>query len=382
MIFIIFSITLIYVLLIGRLSWGFDRITPFELTDLKPKTRFTVIIPFRNEEKNLPYLLKSIATLNYPNTYFQIIFVDDESTDHSHVRIQDYFNEHLQNLSNDAQFDIKILHNVRVTASPKKDAITLGISKAKYDWIVTTDADSILPKYWLDAFDECIQKKDSNFIAAPVMYLQSNGFLKNFQHLDILSLQAATIGSFGINKPFLCNGANLAYKKLLFIKVNGFQGNDDIASGDDVFLLEKSTRLNALKVHYLKCKQAIVSTKAVDSHSQLIEQRVRWAAKTSAYKNLFGKLSGFVILIQNALLIFGLLLFTIGIVSGKELFYVFLIKIGCDFLLIYKSAVFFDQKKPLLFYIPAALYYPFFSVYVAFIAFFKGYHWKGRRYRH
>lgn len=382
MIFIIFSITLIYVILIGGLNLGFDRVKPFELTDLKPKTRFTVIIPFRNEEKNLPELLQSVSTLNYPKAYFQIIFVDDESADHSQALIHNYFNEQLQTVYNGAQFDIKILPNVRTTASPKKDAITLGISKAKYEWIVTTDADSILPKYWLDAFDECIQKKDSNFIAAPVTYLQSDGFLKNFQHLDILSLQAATIGSFGIKKPFLCNGANLAYKKQLFRQVNGFHGNAKIASGDDVFLLEKATRLNPSKVDYLKCKQAVVSTKAVNSHSQLIEQRVRWAAKTSAYKNLFGKLSGFVILLQNGLLICSIFLSAIGIVSWKELFYLFLIKIGCDFLLIYKSTLFFDQKKPLLFYIPAALYYPFFSVYVAFIAFFKGYQWKGRRYRH
>jgi hypothetical protein len=69
--------------------------------------------------------------------------------------------------------------------------------------------------------------------------------LHHFQQLDIASLQGATIGSFGINKGFMCNGANFVYQ-ILFQELNGFHGNDTIASGDDVFLLQKRL-LNSLK---------------------------------------------------------------------------------------------------------------------------------------
>jgi hypothetical protein len=64
--------------------------------------------------------------------------------------------------------------------------------------------------------------------------------LDHFQQLDLTSLQGATIGSFGLNKAFMCNGANFAYTKSLFEKLNGFDGNNKIASGDDVFLLQKA----------------------------------------------------------------------------------------------------------------------------------------------
>lgn len=377
MILIIVSITVVYVLLIGSFSLGFDRVKRFELSGLKPKTRFSIIIPFRNEEQNLPALLKSISTLNYPKDFFEIIFVDDDSEDASVQTISDYSNTHLTF----SLCERSLLKNIRVTNSPKKDAITLAISKAKYEWIVTTDADSVLPKYWLDSFDEFIQKQNPDLIVAPITYANTSGFLQNFQLMDVLSLQGATIGGFGLKKPFLCNGANLAYKKQLFKMMKGFLGNSDIASGDDVFLLEKATRNKLATVKYLKCKDAIVYTSAVTSRTDLVEQRVRWAAKSGAYKNLFGKLAGLIILAQNLLLICCFLLVVIGILEPKVFLFVYIIKFSIDFVLIYKTARFFNQKQHLKHFLLASLYYPFFSIYVVFIAIFRGYQWKGRSYR-
>lgn len=376
MIFIIISITIIYLLLIGSFSWGFDRVKTFELSDLEPKTRFSIIIPFRNEQKHLPALLESIATLDYPKAYFEIIFVDDDSDDNS-VNLIDMFRKKIESPS----IHIKLIKNMRSTNSPKKDAITLAISSATYDWIVTSDADSVFPKYWLNSFDEFIQNQAPDLIVAPITYADVTGFLQNYQLLDVLSLQGATMGGFGMHKPFLCNGANLAYTKQLFKTLNGFQGNSDIASGDDIFLLEKATRQKATKVKYLKCKQAVVSSSALTTWKHLITQRVRWAAKSSAYKNWFGKLTGLVILALNALLICCLPLLAIGVLTPMALVYVFIVKFAIDFLLIYKTANFFDQTSHLKHFILSSLCYPFFSVYVVFIAVFKGYNWKGRSYR-
>jgi hypothetical protein len=50
-------------------------------------------------------------------------------------------------------------------------------------------------------------------IAGAVTYDCKNSFLHHFQQ-DLASLQGATIGSFGIGKGFMCNGAN--NKKSLF----------------------------------------------------------------------------------------------------------------------------------------------------------------------
>jgi cellulose synthase/poly-beta-1,6-N-acetylglucosamine synthase-like glycosyltransferase len=375
MIFTSLIITCIYVLLIGSFILGFDKIPVFTLEGTQKKTKFSVIIPFRDEAENLPDLLKSIAGLNYPKHLYSIIFVDDDSSDNSGEIIKTV----LKNFS--VPPDFSIIKNERKTNSPKKDAIASAIHKAKYNWIVTTDADCQLPKFWLDSFDAFIQKKHSVCIAAPVTYFENSSFLNRFQLLDILSLQGATIGGFGIKKPFLCNGANFAYKKSVFFNINGFKGNTDIASGDDIFLLEKISKKYPKQLHYLKCKEAIAKTKSQPNWVGLFSQRLRWAAKTNAYNNGFVKLTGLMVLLMNTVIILNVIWLCTGTINLETLFYILTIKFSVDLVLIFKSASFFNQKTILKSYFSGFISYPFFSVYIAMASVFSGYNWKGRYFK-
>ncbi|OEK07770.1 glycosyltransferase [Flavivirga aquatica] len=375
MILISIIISIIYLFLIGSFTFGFDKIKIFTLEDMPSKTKFSILIPFRNEAKNLPDLLKSMASLKYSKQLFEVIFIDDDSEDDSVDIIKEFISKKSINSS---RGNFSIIKNERKTNSPKKDAITSAINHAKHEWIIATDADCILPEYWLDSFDEYIQKTNVSCIAGPVTYHLNNDFFNRFQLLDILSLQGATIGGFGIKKPFLCNGANFAYKKTLFSKINGFEGNTHIASGDDIFLLEKIAKTNPKSLHYLKCEKAIVTTTAQPTYKNLIAQRIRWVAKTSTYNNWFGKFTGLVVLLMNALIISYLVLSIINVFNFKIWLYILIIKFNIDFFLIYKSALFFNQKGILRSFIFGFLIYPFFSVYVAFISMFITYKWKGR----
>ncbi|MDD7886821.1 glycosyltransferase [Flavivirga sp. 57AJ16] len=366
-------ITLVYLFLIGCFVFGFDKIKPFKLGNTPPKNTFSVIVPFRNEAENLSGLLESIDALEYPNPLFEIIFVDDDSHDDSLNLIMGF--------SANTQDNIKVIKNERTSNSPKKDAITTAVNHSKNKWIVTTDADCILPKYWLDSFDAFIQKTNAKCIAAPIAYAHSNRFLEQFQLLDILSLQGATIGGFGIKQPFLCNGANFGYEKALFQELKGFEGNTDIASGDDIFLLEKVNKAYPEQLHYLKCEHAIVKTQPQPSWKDLISQRIRWAAKTSAYHNWFGKFTGLIVLLMNGLVILTLLLSIFNDFNFKIWGYILTIKFGIDFLLIYKAASFFNKKAVLGHFVFGSVIYPFFSFYVAFVSLFKTYKWKGRTFK-
>ena len=369
----IIIIILFYLTLIGSFIYGFGRIAPFQLEDVPPKTTFSVVIPFRDEAENLPQLLQTIFAIQYPKHLFEIIFVDDFSEDDSVKTINNFKAE--TNFKN-----IRIVKNERQSNAPKKDAITKAIDLAQYDWIITTDADCILPKYWLGSFDAYIQKNQVSCIVAPITYQVNPRFLQQFQLLDIMSLQGATIGSFGISFPFLCNGANFAYKKELFHELNEFENNNNIASGDDIFLLEKALKANAKQVHYLKCKQAIVTTYPQPSWPALISQRKRWAAKINAYNNGFGKITGFLVLLMNALLICSLIFTVFDSIKFMILCYILMIKFSIDFILIFKAAAFLNKKIHLKSYILSFILYPFFSVYIAFASMFGGFKWKGRAY--
>lgn len=365
-------IILLYLLLIGSIIIGFDRVKQMPLEDLPTKTNFSIIVPFRNEAEALITLLKSITELNYTTQKFEILFVDDHSEDESVKRIENELKQ--------TSIDFTIIKNDNNTISPKKSAITKAISSAKYEWIVTTDADCKLPKYWLDMFDCCIQKTSPKLIIAPVTYHKISSFLMRFQLLDFLSLQGVGIGSFGLNRPILCNGANLAYTKALFIELNGFDGNTHISSGDDIFMLEKTKSKYQNKIQYLKNEHAIVLTEAQTTFKNLVSQRVRWASKSSSYQSVFSKVSGIIVFLMNGFLVCSPLFVLANFITLKSLFYLIVIKFCTDFLLIFKTGRFFGQESYLISYLVSSFIYPFFAVYVVFISVFKGYKWKDRSY--
>lgn len=373
MIFVSIVISLIYSILILLFIKGIYTLELFVPDSKIEESDFSIIIPFRNEAENIPNLLKSIAQINYPYNKFEIILVNDDSDDESVDRINNF-------KQNNSALNIEIIDNERKSNSPKKDAIEMAINHSKFEWIITTDADCILPKNWLRTFDNFIQRKKPKMIVAPVNFDQENTFLNKFQILDFLSLQGSTIAGFGIQKPFLCNGANLCYEKSSFKEIDGFSGNKNIASGDDIFMLEKMIKAYPDKVKYLKSSEAIVSTKAEKSFSNLLQQRIRWASKTSAYKNSFGKLTGIIVLIMNLYLIVLLLLALFGYITWQHIGLVFILKFNLDFLILYPTSLFFKQQKSLSSYVLSSILYPFFCVSVAVFSIFKKYNWKGRIY--
>ena len=360
-------LVLIYIALIALLIIGFDRLPYFVAQKQEAQTGFTVIVPFRNEEKNLHSLLKSIQELNYPEHLVEFILVDDESSDASVAIIKSFESSNL-----------KSIQNKRVSASPKKDAITVAISEAKHPWIITTDADCILPKNWLVTFDQYLSENECEMLVAPVTYDNSKSFFNQFQLLDFLSLQGATVGGFGWKKPFLCNGANLAYKKETFKQLKGFESNNSIASGDDFFLMERFLNKDKKSVHYVKSKEVLVKTRAVDSISKLINQRVRWAAKSSNYNLLEAKIVGLIVLLGNLSLIALPFLSWQNLISWELSCVLFLGKYFIDTILLHKTAKLMEQKTPVLSTLLSCLIYPVFSSFVALRATFGTYQWKDR----
>lgn len=357
-----YTILFIYVLFIGVFIYGFGKMKSKNQMNLNPKTSFSIVVPFRNEAENLPQLLHSISMLDYPTELFEVILVDDESEEEFRI----------QNL----EFRIQIIKNIRKTNSPKKDAINTAIVVAKNDWIITTDADCLVQNDWLKSIDNFIQTENKKMVAAGVSYLPKKGFLHQFQNLDFLSLQGVTIGSFGIEKPFMCNGANFAYEKAFFKELNGFEGNSEIASGDDVFLLQKGLQFDSKNVGFSTNKQSIVATKSVLSWKEFFFQRVRWASKSSAYVDWFSKSLALVVFLTNLFFVVSCMLWVVGLFRYENLLFYFGIKFLVDFIMIMKSANFFNQR--IRYVLICSLIYPFFTSTVALYSLFGNYNWKGR----
>ncbi|MGB5321991.1 glycosyltransferase, partial [Lutimonas sp.] len=177
MIYVALIICFLYVLLILYFARGIDRLKDLVCDQNKPVTCFSILVPFRNEAISLPGLLDSVIALDYPTAQFEIILINDASSDASVAIVNRYKEKH-------PKLNLSLIDNKKQSSSPKKDAINKGISVASNNWILTTDADCIVPKNWLNAFDTMIKQQAPKMIVAPVSYLPKTGFLHKFQLLD------------------------------------------------------------------------------------------------------------------------------------------------------------------------------------------------------
>ena len=66
MIYFLFIVLFVYVVFISLLIFGFTKMKVIPYEEISVKTKFSIVVPFRNEAENLPKLLQSISLLNYP----------------------------------------------------------------------------------------------------------------------------------------------------------------------------------------------------------------------------------------------------------------------------------------------------------------------------
>jgi cellulose synthase/poly-beta-1,6-N-acetylglucosamine synthase-like glycosyltransferase len=217
-----------YAFLIENYRRWFLKVKPFTISNAaNPAIKFSVIIPARNEAEIIESCLSSVLNQNYPGNLFEVIVIDDHSTDNTAAIIEAMQKQHanlrLIQLQN-------VLHGMQLN-SYKKKAIEYAVGQAAGDWIVTTDADCFVSANWLMYFNDFINKSGDVFVAAPVKYKNAGSFVSIFQCLDFMTLQGITAASVNQGFHSMCNGANLAYNKKVFNDVGGFAGIDSIASG-------------------------------------------------------------------------------------------------------------------------------------------------------
>lgn len=271
--FIAFILITGYSFLIRHYQHVFMKIPVFIPGKPAPE-KISVVIPARNEENNIGPCLDAILKQDYPTSFTEIIVADDHSTDHTAAIVQ----------SSGARL-LSMNNLPEGTVAFKKAALTAAIAAAGGDTIVTTDADCLAPSSWLSTLISAKQSANAVLVAAPVRMSYDRSFLSKFQSLDFSILQGITAASVHEGFHSMGNGANMAYSKNAFIAVNGFSGVDDIASGDDMFLVHKISRKYPGRVAYAFSPDAIIDTKPEPDWISFFRQRIRWASKARKYED-------------------------------------------------------------------------------------------------
>jgi len=378
LIVISFLVFAVYAILIEnyRRSW---KAMPLYIPDEKimatTTTKIAIIIPVRNEENNIKILLDALSLQSYPKNQYQVIVVDDHSTDGTRDLI---------NSLNYEKMELRLLNLADYANDPKiiahkKLAIETAIGVANAMLIVTTDADCRPRPDWLQTIAVFHASTHAKLIAAPVKINVTNRFLSIFQTLDFITLQGITGAAVSQKIHSMCNGANLAYEKAAFEEVGGFKGIDQIPSGDDMFLMHKIFKKYPDQVFFLKNKDAVVLTQSETSWAGFINQRVRWASKADKYddKGIFWAL----LLVYTFNFLF-LILFVAGFWQTQSwlwLITLLLLKTVVEFPFVKSAALFFEQQNLLRYFPFLQPLHILYTIVIGWLGKFGSYKWKGRK---
>lgn len=241
----------------------------------------SIIVAARDEEKRIGLLLDSLEALDYPRDKFEVIIVNDRSTD----RTEEIIRTRRQNGIDYRIVTIKDGETPK-GRSPKKYALSRGISFAHNDVIVTTDADCWMGPRWLRTLLSPFVNPKVQGATGVSRFVRREGQIKpwwsDFESLEHLSYSVMAAGTLGAGHVVNAHGSNLAARRSVYDRVGGYGSNDRVASGDDVFLLQDVAK-NGGKVVFVERLEAYVYSQPVDTIREWVNQRARWSSKGFYY---------------------------------------------------------------------------------------------------
>ena len=365
-------LTGLYLFLVAYFIRGWASLKPPNVYTKVFRTKVTVMIAARNEEANIHKTIDDLLAQDYPKELTEIIIVDDHSTDRTAEIISGYAGSGVKLLQ---------LNEDKPLNSYKKKALATAISLSNGELMVATDADCRMSSRWLSAIVGYYEDNDLVMISSPVAYFEERSLFEYLQTLEFSYLIGIGAAFIGNKRASTCNGANLAYRKDVFYEVGGFKGIDDLASGDDELLLQKVALRYPGRIGFLKEREAIVYTHAKHTLKQFLQQRRRWASKSTHYKDKR------IVALAVCIWLFNLSLL---VNAGLGFYNIYFFKLfALQFLLKYLFEVAFLLpitsffKRPglvglLILLIPVHIIY---FVYIGLIGNTRKYEWKGRTVR-
>jgi poly-beta-1,6-N-acetyl-D-glucosamine synthase len=361
----------IYIVVIALFLYGWEKLKPFNFTDTIKKTTISVIIPMRNEEYTINILLEALKQQNYPKELYEIIVIDDHSSDQALLKA-----------------DQNEINNIRILSLPenisgKKASIRHGIEASTGQLIITTDADCCMDSNWLNCYASYYEKFNPEMLLGPVVAARTfnanrwKSIFESMQALELFSLLGTTAGATKIGCPIMCNGANLAFTKSAYTEIEHLYNNDKIQSGDDIFALLALKKKFPGKVHFIKSSEAKIITPLPDQLKSFFQQRKRWTAKSKYYNDGAIIITALTVFAVNFLLLTCLIS---GILNGNfsNFFILFFMKSAIDFPLLQRVTCFFGEKRLLGWFPVVQSFYFLYVCFTVFAAFISPITWKGR----
>lgn len=331
----------------------------------------SVIVVIRNEEATIEALLRDLERQSYPKQFFEVIIVNDHSTDDSCRRVEAF--------AASTAMPLKLLH--LQGAHGKKAGLVLGIEQATGELIAVTDGDCRVSQHWLATVADAFATRQAVFTSGPVSYTGERSLFEKLQTIEFASLVGTGAAMLEAGQPGMCNAANMAFSKKAYRAVGGYQGNSHIPSGDDEFLLQALYQYAPGKLFFLKGTDALVQTGAQESWSTFYQQRKRWAGKWRLHRKPSVAITAIGLVLFHA----SWLLFSVSMLLNYPFAYFFagaLIKLGAEFLFLHSVLQSFGKKMPYLPFVLLQILHPLYVLFFGIAVNFGSFSWKGRTYKY
>jgi glycosyltransferase involved in cell wall biosynthesis len=333
----------------------------------------SVVVAARDEEARIGGLLADLEAQTYPPDRWEVIVVDDASSDRTAALVEARLAGPLR------------LRLLRGEGTGKKAALNQGIAAARGEIILTTDADCRVPPGWVAGMAACFGPRVDMAVGFSQIGRcgELRGKREGLEAVDFLNLMAAALGSANQGCALAASGQNLAFREEVFARVGGYGLVRHRASGDDVLLLQLFRRFGGGQVVFAADPATYVVHPPSPSWGALLAQRARWASNAPyqvflnpgffAYLGLaFG---------ANLLLALGPLLVLAGGMGAPAMLAAWGGKTLAEGLLCWRASAFFGRRDLRRFFPLWALAQPFYLVLAGVLGSLGRFTWKGRRHR-
>lgn len=267
---------MIFILLIFFLS-TIILITGFILYLTKPagysnSIKISIVTAAKNENDKIENFISSIKNLDYPEEYFELIIVDDNSTDKTKATVCRLIED---------RKNFRLVKAETKTFRAKRGALLKGIEMSRFSNIVITDADCIPSVNWLKAC-ACQFEKGNEFIFGPAPYYREKHFINKISSIENLKNQFLLFSLASLGMSYTCSARNLGFSKASFYRIGGYNNTLETLSGDDDLLLREAVK-NKLKISAFYNKDAMVFSYTKSNLKDYLIQKARHTQSSFYY---------------------------------------------------------------------------------------------------
>ena len=351
--------------LYGALHHNWRKISIFKSIELKPKV--SIIIPCRNEENNIENCIRSVFANKYPINKFEIIAVNDRSTDNTEI------------ILNTLKLEIPNLFIVNINNENRKEnlrgkpgALQSGIDQCSGELILMTDADCLVSNLWIETIVNEFNNPEVGLVAS-FTGVKPIGIFSKYQAVEWVYMHIMACGGIGLKQPLGCWGNNLSVRKSVFDEIGGYD-KIKFSITEDLALLKEVFNRN-YKLRYILRPESKVETSACSTLREFIRQHHRWV--------IGGKALGWraVVFVMTTVAIWLGIFLSIITSSWSSLIIILLIRILCDFLLTSMAALKLKIKNLVWWIIPSIPIIILMELIAPFMLLSSNVEWKEQKFK-